>query len=62
MLTLLYSALARLLSDDGLRDTMGRQGREWVEREANSVDCLRRLESFYLEAVHKCGHPLERVK
>jgi glycosyltransferase involved in cell wall biosynthesis len=59
---LLYSALARLLSDDCLRDTMGRQGREWVEREANSLDCLRLLESFYLEAVHKCGHPLERVK
>ena len=58
----LYGALARLLSDKLLREEMGSRGREWVEREADSRECLRRLESFYIEVVQKCGRPLERVK
>lgn len=58
----LYGALARLLSDKALREEMGRRGREWVEREADSRECLRRLESFYIEVVQKCGRSLEHVK
>jgi glycosyltransferase involved in cell wall biosynthesis len=58
----LYGALARLLSDKVLREEMGRRGREWVEREADSRECLRKLEAFYIDVVQKCGRSLEHVK
>ena len=58
----LYGALARLFSDKMLREEMGRSGREWVEREADSRDCLRKLEAFYIDVVQRCGRSLEHVK
>jgi glycosyltransferase involved in cell wall biosynthesis len=58
----LYRSLARLVSDKELRESMGRRGREWVEREADSRECMRKLESFYSNIVHKCGHSLEHAK
>jgi glycosyltransferase involved in cell wall biosynthesis len=58
----LYAALSRLFSDKLLRDEMGKRGREWVEREADSHECLRRLESFYMDVVQKCGRRLEHAK
>jgi glycosyltransferase involved in cell wall biosynthesis len=58
----LYSALERLLSDKALREEMGRRGRKWVEREADSRECLCKLEAFYIDVVQKCGRSLEHVK
>ena len=50
----LHDVLDRLLSDESLRTEMGRRAREYVEREANSNDCLRRLEAFYCEVAQRC--------
>jgi hypothetical protein len=46
--------LDRLLSDEVLRTEMGRRARDYVEREANSNACLRRLEAFYGEVAQRC--------
>jgi glycosyltransferase involved in cell wall biosynthesis len=43
----LTAALERLLTNERLRETMGRQGRAFVTERASTVDCIRRLESFY---------------
>jgi glycogen(starch) synthase len=48
--------LAHLLADEASRIEMGRQARGYVEREANSEDCLRRIEAFYFEVIQKCRH------
>jgi glycosyltransferase involved in cell wall biosynthesis len=51
---LLHDVLARLLADASLRSDIGQRARNFVEREANSIDCLNRLESFYCELAQKC--------
>jgi glycosyltransferase involved in cell wall biosynthesis len=43
----LVVALRRLLTDEALRERMGRDAREFAVREMDSGACLRRLESFY---------------
>jgi glycogen synthase len=50
----LHDALDRLLSDESLRTKMGWRAREYVQREANSHDCLLRLEAFYSEVAQRC--------
>jgi glycosyltransferase involved in cell wall biosynthesis len=50
----LHDVLARLLSDKAARYDMGRRARNYVECEANSNDCLQRLETFYFEVIQKC--------
>jgi glycosyltransferase involved in cell wall biosynthesis len=50
----LHDVLDRLLSDEASRTEMGRRARDYVEREANSDDCLRRLEAFYCEVAQRC--------
>jgi glycosyltransferase involved in cell wall biosynthesis len=50
----LHKALARLLSDETMRMEMGHRAREYVLREADSDECLVRLESFYSDVVQKC--------
>jgi phosphatidyl-myo-inositol dimannoside synthase len=50
----LHGVLDRLLSDEVLRTEMGRRARDYVEREANSNACLRRLEAFYGEVAQRC--------
>jgi glycosyltransferase involved in cell wall biosynthesis len=50
----LHDVLDRLLSDEALRREIGRRARDYVEREANSADCLRRLEAFYCEVAQRC--------
>ncbi|MCI0334735.1 MAG: glycosyltransferase family 4 protein, partial [Planctomycetes bacterium] len=57
----LYQALARLLRDETLRNRMGRCARNYVEREANSEECLSRLESFYCHVVERCRRTPEHV-
>jgi glycosyltransferase involved in cell wall biosynthesis len=52
----LEKVLDRLLSDESLRTNMGRQAREYVQREASSDDCLRRLEDFYCKVAQPCHH------
>jgi glycosyltransferase involved in cell wall biosynthesis len=46
----LAAALGELLADPDARETMGRRARGYVEAEADSVACLRRLERFYADA------------
>ena len=41
------AALERLLTNERLRETMGRQARAFVAQRADTVDCIRRIESFY---------------
>ena len=53
-LNALHDVLDRLLCDEALRTVMGRRARDYVEREANSDDCLRRLEAFYCEVAQRC--------
>jgi glycosyltransferase involved in cell wall biosynthesis len=50
----LHEVLARLLTDESMRTEMGRRARNYVEREANSSNCLNRLEAFYCEVAQKC--------
>jgi glycosyltransferase involved in cell wall biosynthesis len=50
----LHDGLAQLLSDETLRSDMGERARNYVEREANSNDCLDLLETFYCELAQKC--------
>ena len=57
----LHDALDRLLSDENMRKTMGRCARDYVEREANTDECLDRLESFYGDVVQKCQRSPEYV-
>jgi glycosyltransferase involved in cell wall biosynthesis len=54
----LQNTLAQLLADETLRMKMGRAAREHVEREAQSEDCLDRLESFYCDVVQRCQRSL----
>jgi colanic acid/amylovoran biosynthesis glycosyltransferase len=57
----LGDALACLLSDAKKRTEMGRAARAYVEREANSDDCIRRFESFYSDVLQKCRRVPELV-
>jgi glycosyltransferase involved in cell wall biosynthesis len=43
----LTQALRKILSDKDLSSKMGIQAREFVLKEANCFDCLKRLEHFY---------------
>jgi glycogen synthase len=43
----LTAALGTLLGDPDTRQAMGRRARQYVEAEADSRECLRRLERFY---------------
>jgi glycosyltransferase involved in cell wall biosynthesis len=52
-LAALEAALDRLLADASLRDGMGGRGRAWVEREADTNECVRRLERAYEEAADR---------
>ena len=47
----LVEALRRLLADAEGREAMGRRARRYVEQEADSRVCLRRLEAFYADVV-----------
>jgi glycosyltransferase involved in cell wall biosynthesis len=57
----LYLVLARLVSDEELRRSIGRRGREFVERHADSSECMQKLESFYRDVVQRCQRSLEHV-
>lgn len=57
----LHRALSNLLSDSEMRTRIGGRAREYVLREANSEDCLRRLESFYCEVIESCRISPEQV-
>jgi glycosyltransferase involved in cell wall biosynthesis len=57
----LHGALSNLLSDAELRTRIGDRASEYVQREANSEDCLRRLESFYCEVIESCRISPEHV-
>jgi glycosyltransferase involved in cell wall biosynthesis len=46
----LVGVLRRLLGDPVLANRIGRQARRYVEAEADSAACLKRLETFYAEA------------
>ena len=46
------AALERLLTNERLRETMGRKARDFVTERASTVDCIRRIESFY-DGVHE---------
>jgi glycosyltransferase involved in cell wall biosynthesis len=51
----LTSVLRRLLSDEALQSDLGRRARDYVEKHADTRDCLDRLESFYVEvAARRC--------
>jgi glycosyltransferase involved in cell wall biosynthesis len=50
-------ALRTILADDELRRAMGRRAREYVEQEADSRDCVRRLEAFYASVVRRHAAP-----
>jgi glycosyltransferase involved in cell wall biosynthesis len=43
----LVEALRRLLAEPVERAAMGQRARSYVEREADSRQCLRRMEAFY---------------
>jgi glycosyltransferase involved in cell wall biosynthesis len=43
----LTQALRKILSDENFSKNMGIKAREFVLKEANSLDCLKRLEHFY---------------
>jgi glycosyltransferase involved in cell wall biosynthesis len=43
----LENALRRVLVDKGFAEKMGRKARQYVEKEADSKYCLRKLEGFY---------------
>jgi glycosyltransferase involved in cell wall biosynthesis len=47
----LTAALERLLTSERLRETMGRQGRAFVTERASTVNCIRRIESFYSSVI-----------
>jgi glycosyltransferase involved in cell wall biosynthesis len=47
----LTEALTRLLARPDEASAMGKRGREYVENQASSKDCIRRLESIYLTVV-----------
>lgn len=47
----LAHALRRLLTDERLRARLSRGARDFVAREADSEDCLRRLEAYYRSLV-----------
>ncbi len=53
----LVAALRRLLLDPDLRRTMGRRARRFVEQEAASEDCARRIEAFYAGVVARSARP-----
>jgi glycosyltransferase involved in cell wall biosynthesis len=50
----LHNVLDQLLADESKRTEMGSRARDFVEREANSDDCLQRLEAFYCEVAQRC--------
>lgn len=54
----LTEVLRRLLADEALRINMGQRARDYVEKHANTENCLDRLESFYLK-VAACGRKAE---
>jgi len=51
----LEQTLRSLLANAGLRRTMGLRARRFVEAEADSRDCLQRLEAFYTSVAENAG-------
>jgi glycosyltransferase involved in cell wall biosynthesis len=51
----LCEALRRLLASPTLCHDMGRRGRHFVLRQADSRECLKRLEAFYIDAADRFG-------
>ncbi len=51
----LLEALRRLLLDVQARTAMGRMARHFVESEADTEDCVRKLEAFYRAVVERHG-------
>lgn len=49
--TELEQALRKILSDQKLRSQMGTKARDFVVREADSQQCLKRLEEFYFSVI-----------
>ena len=49
----LTEALRRLLTQEDLRQTMGRQARQYVESKAESRLCIEQLEQFYQEVLSR---------
>lgn len=47
----LEEALRKILSDETLRSRMGTKARDFVVREADSQQCLKRLEEFYFSVI-----------
>lgn len=47
----LEEALLKILSNSQLMETMGANARNYVMKECDNHDCLKKLESFYLEVV-----------
>jgi glycosyltransferase involved in cell wall biosynthesis len=55
----LEAALRKVLLDEPLRRQMGVNAREYVLRHADSMDCVRRLEAFYISVVQRAAKSRE---
>jgi glycosyltransferase involved in cell wall biosynthesis len=51
----LANALRQLLHDRNRREKMGASALEYVEKEANSRDCVARIETFYRSVIAASG-------